>query len=84
MPEATAGRLLVITTWACFPADGGSLTAQPVGTTCQPSVSPYPVRTCSTYGFKGALRAPGRGWPSSMRKRRAMATLTVERRCVRP
>ena len=24
-------------------------------------VSPYPVRTCSTYVFKGALRAPGPG-----------------------
>jgi hypothetical protein len=33
---------------------------------------------------KGALRAPGRGWPPSMRKRRAMAALTVERRSFHP
>jgi hypothetical protein len=42
------------------------------------------VRTCSTYNFKGALRAPGRGWPPFMRKRRTTAALTVERRCVPP
>ena len=34
--------------------------------------------------LKGALRAPGRGWPPFMRERRATAALTVERRSVRP
>ena len=42
------------------------------------------MRTCSTYNFKGALCAPGRGWPPFMRKRRTTAALTVERRCVPP
>jgi hypothetical protein len=37
MPEATAGRLLVITTWACFPADGGSPTCwYNLSALCQP------------------------------------------------
>jgi hypothetical protein len=42
--------------------------------------------TCENplYYFKGARSAPGRGWPPSMRKRRAMAALTVKRRSVRP
>ena len=44
----------------------------------------HPVRTCSTYNFKGALRAPGRCWPPPMTKRRAMVALTVERRSFRP
>jgi hypothetical protein len=43
-----------------------------------------PVRTCSIYNFKGALRAPGQGWPLFMRKRRATAALTVWRRSIRP
>jgi hypothetical protein len=36
------------------------------------------------YHFKGALRAPGRGWPPPMAKRRAMAALTVGRRSFSP
>jgi hypothetical protein len=44
-----------------------------------------PARTCRTYNFKGALRAPGRGWPPSMGKLRAKPALTVWRRSdVRP
>jgi hypothetical protein len=53
---------------------------QPRILSSQPRIRP--VRTCYTYNFKGALRAPG--WPPSMRKRRAMAALTVERRSFRP
>ena len=36
------------------------------------------------YVFKGARSAPCRAWPPCMQKRRAMAALTVKRRCVRP
>jgi hypothetical protein len=49
--------------------------------------STTPVVRCGEnfpYVFKGARSAPYRDWPPSMRKRRAMAALSVKRRCVRP
>ena len=46
--------------------------------------APTPVRTCSTYNFKDALRAPGRGWPPFMQSAPRDGGADYEGRWVRP
>ena len=46
--------------------------------------APTPVRTCSTYNFKDALRAPGRGWPPFMQSAPRDGGADCEGRWVRP